>query len=340
MRTKTGTLTAIPLVVLTAIVMSGLSACRSHSEDEAKGTPHYAFDGNWPQRPAEMQWGETPGVTVDGKDQVWIFTRAKPPVQVYDKEGKFVRAWGDDDIKTAHYIRFDREGKVWVADMGKHVVMQFTPEGKLLKTLGTPGAPGCDDKHLNMPTDMVVTPAGDVFVTDGYGNNRVAHFDKNGNFVKDWGKKGGGPGEFVLPHSIVVDSKGILYVADRSNARIQVFEQSGKFLAQWQNLMVPWGLWITSKDEIWACGSSPMQRPPDNSMPFLPPKDQVFMKFDTSGKALALWTVQKGQDGKEQPGELNWLHGVALDSSGNIYASDIKGHKVQKFALREGGPGQ
>jgi DNA-binding beta-propeller fold protein YncE len=181
---------------------------------------------------------------------------------------------------------------------------------------------------------MAVTPAGDVFVTDGYGNQRVVHFDKDGKFVRAWGVLGRGPGEFDLPHSIVRDAKGTLYVADRSNARIQVFDQEGKFLAQWADVMVPWGLWITDRDEIWACGSSPMPRPPQG-MPFLPPVDQVFKKFDRSGKVLEQWTVPKGQDGKEQPGELNWLHGVAFDSKGNVYAADIKGQRVQKFVRQD-----
>jgi len=301
---------------------------------KAPTTPRYVVDPAWPKRPPEATWGQTPGVTVDAQDQVWVFTRATPPVQVYDPQGRFVRAWGANAIKSAHYIRLDREGNVWVTDLGNHVVMQFTPEGKLLKTLGTPGKSGCDETHFNQPTDMAVTPAGDVFVTDGYGNQRVVHFDKNGKFVRAWGVLGRGPGEFDLPHSIVADSKGTLYVADRSNARIQVFDQEGKFLAQWADVMVPWGLWITDRDEIWACGSSPMPRPAQG-MPFLPPVDQVFRKFDLSGKVLEQWTVPKGQDGKEQPGELNWLHGVAFDSKGNVYATDIKGQRVQKFVRRD-----
>jgi sugar lactone lactonase YvrE len=135
-------------ILLSAVVLIATFLPRAHAEDPAppvhRANPCYAVDPKWPQKPDEMKWGETPGVAVDAKDNVWVFTRAKPPVQVYDAEGKFLRAWGDDDIKTAHYLRFDRDGNVWVADMGKHVVMQFAPDGKLLKTLGTPAKPGCD----------------------------------------------------------------------------------------------------------------------------------------------------------------------------------------------------
>ena len=291
----------------------------------------YRVDAGFFQRPAGLAWGETPGIAVDGREQVWVFTREKAPVQVYDRQGKLVRTWGEGLIDRAHYLKIDRDGMVWLSDVGKHVVVQLTPLGKLLKTLGTPGQAGCDRTHLDQPTDVAVAPTGDAFVTDGYGNNRVVHFDSSGKYVKEWGKLGTGPGEFSLPHAIVIDSRGRLYVADRNNARVQVFDQTGRFLGQWQNLLVPWGLWITDRDEIWACGSSPMTWQESEGLLGCPPKDQVFMKLDTSGRLLQVWTVPKGEDGKEKPGELNWLHGIALDRQGNIYACDIKGHRAQKF---------
>ena len=174
-----------------------------------------------------------------------------------------------------------------------------------------------------------------MFVADGYGNARGVHFDRRGKFVKAWGKLGTRPGEFSQPHSIVVDSKGRLYVADRNNARVQVFDRNGKFLDQWQNLLVPWGLWITPNDEIWACGSSPMTWPADGGLLGCPPKDQVFMKFDRTGRLLQLWTVPQSKDDQQQPGELNWVHTIAVDSKGNIYAGDIQGGKAQKFVRVE-----
>jgi len=295
----------------------------------------YRVDPDWPQRPEGVAWGQMAGVAVDDQDRIWLHTRAKPPIQVYDSRGNYLRGFGDEVIGSAHYLKIGPRGNIWVADIGNHVVMQFTPEGKLLKTLGTPGEPGEDQTHLNKPTDMAVTPEGDVFVSDGYGNNRIVHFDKNGKFVKAWGRRGIGPGEFNLPHGIVVDSKGRLYVADRSNARIQVFDRNGKFLDQWCNLLVPWGLAITEDDEIWACGSSPMVWGKGVGLLGCPPKDQVFMKFNTEGKLLQLWTVPKGEDGEEKPGEVNWLHAMDVDSQGNIYAGDIRGQKAQKFVRQE-----
>lgn len=294
----------------------------------------YELDPKWPQRPAEFTWGDMPGVCVDAKDNVYIFTRSQPPVQVYDAAGKYLRGWGEKTIKSAHHIRVDPEGNVWIADVGNHVVEKYTPEGKLLMTLGTKGSAGRDDKHFNKPTDMAVTPSGDIYVSDGYGNSRVVHFDKSGKHVNTWGELGHLPGQFSTVHAIVVDSKGLLYVADRNNARIQVFDPKGKFLAEWRNLIVPWGLWVTPKDEIWACGSSPMQWRKDDTSLGCPPKDQVFMKFNTEGRLLQLFTLPKGLDGLERPGEVNWVHAMAVDSRGNMYVGDIKGKRAQKFSVR------
>lgn len=297
--------------------------------------PCYQVDANWPQKPADITWAAVPAVAVDAQDNVWIFTRANPPVQVYDRSGKLIRSWGNGLFEAPHSLRFDHQGNLWLVDARGHVVRQFTPEGKLWRTLGTPGQPGCDATHFNKPTDVAVTPAGDIFITDGYGNARIAHFDKTGKFVKQWGKPGIGPGEFSLPHSIVVDSRGRLYVADRSNVRVDVFDQDGKLLDQWSNVLVPWGLWISKNDEIWVCGSSPMPWGPEPNLLGCPPKDQVFAKFSPGGRVLQLWTVPKGEDGKEKPGELNWLHGIALDSQGNVFVGDIKGQRVQKFVLQK-----
>src|SRR5262249_15680746 len=136
----------------------------------------YVVDPTWPKRPANMKWGQMPGIAVDAHDQVYIFTRSPNPVQVYDASGKFIRSCGEGTLKTAHHINIDHEGNVWVADIGYHVVQKYTPKGKLLLTLGTKGKPGRDKNHLNMPTDMAITPKGDIFVADGYGNDRIVHF--------------------------------------------------------------------------------------------------------------------------------------------------------------------
>jgi hypothetical protein len=322
----------LPLLCVLALGLLAAVACAAEPQYPKVNTATaYAVDPHWPHKPADIFWGEMPGVAVDAHDHVYIFTRADPPVQVYDADGKFVRAWGRDTLKTAHHLKIDHEGNVWAADIGNHVVRKFTPEGKLLLTIGTVDHPGKDDTHLNMPTDMAVTPDGDVFVSDGYGNARVVHFDGQGRFVKEWGELGSKPGQFSIPHAIAVDSKGRLYVADRNNVRIQVFDPKGNLLDVWDNVITPWGFCMTKDDELWVCGSSPMQWRPEDAALGCPPKDQVFMRFNTAGKLLQLWTVPKGLDGLERPGELNWVHAVAVDSHGNLYAGDIIGKRAQKF---------
>jgi sugar lactone lactonase YvrE len=235
-------------------------------------------------------------------------------------------------------LRIDRDGNIWVADFGLHIVQKYTPEGKLLMTLGVRGEKGNDDKHFNMPTDMAFAKNGDIFVSDGYGNRRVVHFDKNGNFVKAFGEAGPKPGQFVLPHAIVIDSQGTIYVADRNSGRIQLFDQSGNFVEQWPNVLMPWGLSITQDDKLWVCGSSPHWWYRHGVYPEY--KDQLFMGFATNGRPFQLWTMPLGDIGtdkehpdtsKLKPGETVGAHCIGQDSKGNIYIGDIYGERAQKF---------
>lgn len=295
----------------------------------------YVVDPSWPARPADFYWGHVPGVAVDAKDNVYVFTRSTPPVQVYDSSGKYLRGWGDKTIASAHHIKVDPAGNIWTTDIQNHTVEKHTPDGKLLMTLGTSGKAGRDQSHFNKPTDVAVTPAGDIYVADGYGNARIVQFDKNGKYLREWGELGHGPGQFSIPHAIAVDSKGRLFVADRNNVRVQVFDPQGKFLAEWRDLIVPWGLCMTKNDELWVCGSSPMQWRKEDDALGCPPKDQIFMRFNTDGKLLQLVTLPKGLDGLERPGEVNWVHAIAVDSKGNMYLGDIKGKRAQKFERRE-----
>ncbi|MCA9056574.1 MAG: 6-bladed beta-propeller [Planctomycetaceae bacterium] len=301
--------------------------------------PWYEVDTGWPKKPAGFDWEAMPGIAVDQQDNIYIFTRSKPPVQVYRPDGTFVRAWGDDTIGNAHHIKIDHDGNVWVADIGLHIIRKFSPDGDILMTLGTEGVKGEDESHLNKPTDMAIARSGDVFVSDGYGNNRVVHFNPQGKFVKAWGQMGIGPRDFSLPHAIEVDSQGRIYVADRNNVRVQIYDQSGKLLDSWANVIVPWGFCMLENDELWVCGSSPMpwlEHPDYPGAPLsCPPRDQLVMKFNTFGRALELWTIPKGEDGHEQPGDVNWLHTVAVDSKGNLYLGDIIGKRAQKFVRNQ-----
>ena len=294
----------------------------------------YKVDPNWPQKPPEIKWRYVTGVAVDSQDRVWILNAVAPQVQIYSADGKLLDSWGSPTFKNPHYLRVDHEGNVWMADYGAHVVEKFSPKGQLLLTLGTLGAAGCDETHLNRPTDMAITPQGDVFVSDGYGNNRVVHFDSKGRFVKTWGTLGQGPGQLSQPHSIAVDSRGVLYVAERNNCRIQLFAQTGTSLSQWRNLINPWGIWIAPRDEILVCGSTPARWTTRGNLGN-PPSDQIVMKFNTEGRVLEQWAFPLCKPGTQEPGELDWAHGIAVDSKGNLYLGDVAdnspSHRVQKF---------
>ena len=316
------------LVALAAFANCGHAAEPSYPPEPT--VIEYTVDPTWPKRPAEFgPSAAVPGIAVDREDHIWCLERGKVPVQVYTRDGNLVKSWGQGQFKGPHSVRFDSQGNVWIADFAAHVVKKLTPDGQLLLTLGTPGKPGCDKTHFAGPTDVAVTPKGDLFVSDGYGNRRVVHFNAQGKFIKAWGSYGGRPGQFCLPHQIVLDSRGVLYVADRNSGRIELFDQQGKLIEQWAHLMMPWGLCMTPRDELWVCGSSPQAWYRDGSYP--PPKDQIFMRFSTDGKLRQVWTVPVGHDGKEQPGDCNWLHAVAVDSQGNLYAGDIMGKRMQKL---------
>jgi DNA-binding beta-propeller fold protein YncE len=293
---------------------------------------------SWPARPAELTWGAMAGIAIGPSDEVWTFNRGAVPVQVYTTAGAIVRSWGKGAFREPHQVRIDHEGNVWVVDSGLDVVRKYTPDGSLLMTVGTPGSSGDDTSHFNRPTDVAVAPAGDLFVTDGYGNDRVVHFDPAGRFVRSWGTLGSAPGQFSLPHSIALDSRGRLLVADRNNARVQVFDQTGRFLDEWRDLLVPWHIVVTAGDEIYVCGSAPMRWPRlriPGLLVGIPPKDQLIMVFNPDGRVIRLCTFPKGQG----PGELDWLHGMAVDRAGNLYLGDIQGRRAQKFLrLAPSGP--
>jgi sugar lactone lactonase YvrE len=308
------------------------------SYPEKNAALYFDVAPDWPNHPSGISRGAVSGTWVDEEDRVWMFTRATPSVQVYSPQGEYLFGWQHDPDGAAHQIKMDREGHVWLADVGLHVVRKHRRDGQVLLTLGTPGEPGNDSSHFNTPTDMAIASNGDIFVTDGYGNARVMHFDRNGTFLKSWGSIGSGDGELSLPHAIAIDSRDRIYVADRNNVRIQIYNTGGELLDSWGNLMVPWGFWISKNDELWVCGSTPMEWRFDKDYPGMPlgcaPKDQVFLKFSPGGRVLQIWSVPKATDGQEKPGELNWVHCLAFDSAGDLYCGDIVGKRLQKFLLR------
>ncbi len=290
-------------------------------------------DPDWPHKPEGVEWGAVPGITVDSHDQVYVFNRNQPAIQVYRVDGTWVRSWEVPNPSGAHHVRLDPQGNVWLTDFRHHVVHKFSSEGQLLQTLGEAGQSGDGEGRFGGPTDKAFLPDGRFFVADGYGNRRVARFDAIGRFLGQWGEDGTEPGQFALPHAIVIDSTGRVYVADRNNARIQIFDTSGHLLDVWDDRLVPWGLEITEDDHLWVCGSSAVPHPDGTGWTIAPPPDQVVMKRSRAGEILFHVELESPTTSPSQPGQVDWVHGIAADSQGNLYLSDIQGQRAQKFVV-------
>jgi DNA-binding beta-propeller fold protein YncE len=209
--------------------------------------------------PGQSVWNLPRSVAADGKGTIYLLRASDPPVLVFNREGKLLNTWGTGLFKEAHSIDIDRDGNLWISDRADNQVFKFTPDGKQLMTIGKKGVAGKGDSTdlFNGSADIVIAPNGDIFVADGQGgNNRVVKFSKDGKFIKSWGSKGSAPSQFETPHSIAMDSKGRLLVADeqeKKTPRIQIFDQDGKFLEQWDKLPLkqPTGLYITKDDTVY-----------------------------------------------------------------------------------------
>ena len=203
--------------------------------------------------PAGWKMGRVSAVAVNAAGEVYAFHRgpSADPVIVFDAQGRYLRSWGRGVFEVPHGLRIDPGGNVWTTDAGTHQVQKFTPQGQLLLTLGKRGQAGDTRETFNKPTDLAFAPNGDFYVSDGYGNRRVVKFSADGKYLLQWGRPGTAPGEFDVPHSVALDSKGNVYVSDRENNRIQIFTGEGKFLRQWNHLGSTQNLFMTAKDELW-----------------------------------------------------------------------------------------
>ncbi len=203
--------------------------------------------------PDGWKFGRVSSVAVDKSGEVYVFHRGEKadPIVVFDSEGRYLRSWGRGMFGNEHGMRADPDGNIWVTDNGNHQVMKFDRKGELLLTLGVKGEPGEDEKHFDRPADLAFAPSGDIYIADGYGNARVVKLSKKGKYLSTWGTYGSGPGQFNTVHSIGVDSQGTVYVADRENNRIQIFDPNGKYLREWNHLGATQNLFITPEDEMW-----------------------------------------------------------------------------------------
>ena len=212
------------------------------------GSGDYVYEPvvDWAKLPPGWSFKEIGSVGVDQNDNVYVFNRGEHPMIVFDREGNFLRSWGEGVFPRAHGVFMAPDGTIWLTDDGDHTVRQCTLEGKVLLTLGIPGkpAPYMSGEPFHRCTHTAMSPQGDIYVSDGYGNSRVHKFTPDGRLLLSWGAPGTDPGEFNIAHNITCDADGWVYVADRENHRVQVFDGNGKYETQWNNLHRPCGLFM------------------------------------------------------------------------------------------------
>jgi hypothetical protein len=274
----------------------------------------------WGQLPDGWSFVEATSVAVDASDNVWVFNRGAHPVIVFDRDGKFLRSWGEGLIRRAHGINIGPEGSIWLTDDLHHTIRQFTPEGRLRLTIGDPDTPSTlhGGKPFNRPTHSAISPkTGDIYISDGYGNSRVHKFDPKGRHLLSWGEPGTDPGCFNIPHNIATDAAGLVYVADRENSRVQVFDSGGRYLDQWKNLHRPCGLVADPRTDIFYVGELPTHLPVNAEVPNIGARvSMLSIKGELIGRV-------GGRFAGEQPGEFVSPHGVAVDSRGDFYVAEV-----------------
>ena|SRR5688572_848449 len=311
-------------------------------EAQPQPNPYRTVEG-WAKMPEGRKWGATSAVEVapDGKS-IWVGERCGantcagsnlPVILRFDETGRLATSFGAGMFIFPHGFHVDRDGNVWITDArggdGKgHQVSKFSPDGKLLLTLGKAGVTGDGPDVFNQPSDVVVAPNGDIFVADGHdtdSNARIVKFSKDGKFIKTWGKRGTAPGEFDCPHGVAFDSRGRLFVADRGNKRIQIFDQEGKFLDEWKQFSRPSGVYIDKNDVIYVADSE------SNSKSNPGWKRGIRVGSARDGKVTAFIP-----DPEPDPEKVvtSGAEGVAADAKGNIYGAEVGPRALKKYVKK------
>jgi len=312
--------------LVAAVAVSGRIEAAPTSDPPS---PYRAVE-NWATLPEGIKWGQVINVDPDAHGNIWVFHRSEPGILEFDASGKFLKSFGAGMFVQAHGLSIDGEGNVWVTDsQGKdgkgQQVFKFSPDGKVLMTLGKAGVAGSGPDTFNGPSGVVVAPNGDIFVADGHGgdtNARIVKFSKDGKFIKEWGKKGSGPGEFDTPHSIAMDSKGRIFVADRVNNRIQIFDQDGKFIDQWKQFGRPSGIYISKDDTLYSVDSQSDEK----TNPGV--KRGIRIGSAKTGKVKSFIP-----DTNTDPA-IALAEGVSADAKGNIYAAGVSSTALHKFVRK------
>jgi NHL repeat len=287
------------------------------------GTGDYRYEviQDWGHLPDGWSLQDVAAVAVDHKDQVYVFNRGAHPMIVFDREGNFLRSWGEGVFTRAHGIHIGSDESLYCTDDGDHTVRKCTLDGKVLLTIGIPGepAPYMSGEPFHRCTHTALSPRGDIYVSDGYGNARIHQYTPDGKLRKSWGQAGTGPGEFNLPHNLCCDPDGWIYVADRENHRVQVFDGEGRYETEWHNLHRPCGMVMEAKRQpLCYIGEIGPTLPINRDTPNLGPRISI---VDHEGKLLSRFGAAHA--GIERPDEFIAPHGMAVDSRGDIYVGEV-----------------
>lgn len=281
----------------------------------------YRVNVDWAKPPDGWWFGEVPAVGVDRHDRVYVFSRSEHPMMVFDRDGNFIKSWGEGLFTRPHGVHIAPDDTIFLTDDGSHTVRQFDLDGKLLLTIGTAGKPAgiMSGEPFHRCTHSALAPNGDIYITDGYGNARVHKYAPDGRHLFSWGGPGSGPGEFNVVHNIICDSDGWVYVADRENHRIQVFDGNGRYQTQWNNIHRPNGLAFTECGcKRCYIGENGPALAVNKHWPNLGPR--ITILDGENGNVLQRlggWTAGNA------PGQFVAPHGVAVDSRGDIYLGEV-----------------
>ncbi len=283
----------------------------------AFGTGKYTYEvaEGWGQLPAGWTWGWIPAVACDSQDRVYVYSRSEHPLVIFDRDGNFLDSWGEDILQDAHGIFIDDEDNVYCTERNTHCVYKFNPQGELVLTLGTPDQPGANDGDpFNLPTDLAVASTGELFVSDGYGNARVHKFSPEGELLLSWGEWGDGPGQFALSHCVRIDKADRVWVCDRTNDRIQIFDTDGNYLTEWTGLLKPDTIYFDLREDV----------------VYVAELTHQVSIYSLDGELLSQWG---GARPSEKPGEfLACPHGIWADSRGDLYVGQVQADgQLQKF---------
>lgn len=304
------------------------------SREVGAGAWRYRAEATWAQLPAGWHFADVVGVATDSQGRVYVFNRSEHPLAVFLEDGKFVTSWGEGVFTRPHGITIGPDDTVWCTDDFGHCVRQFTLEGCLLRTLGTPGCPSdtgatsIDYRTIcragppfNYPTNLASSPNGDLYLSDGYGNARVHHFSPDGKLLHSWGEPGSGPGQFHVPHGIAVDGEGVVYVADRENNRIQRFDPRGRYLDEWTDLARPAEVFLDAAGWVYVAelGFRAGRWPGTGSAEPGATGGRVSI-LDRRGRLQARWG---GGDEPTAPGDFYAPHDIWVDRHGHLYVSEV-----------------